>query len=82
MNAARPVNVFVAARQSLSGPDAARDVELAAGRFYPILVELGRIAAADERIRLEWTAPHGARFLVPRALLYLPTEGLAPARPA
>ena len=24
--------------------------------------------------RLEWTAPHGARFLVPRALLYLPTE--------
>ena len=75
---------IVVARHVLAGPDAGAqaDVELAAGRFYPIMVEIGRIASPDERIRLEWTAPHGARFLVPRALLYLPTEGLVPSRTA
>jgi hypothetical protein len=71
---------IVVARQPLGGPDAAPGVELSAGRFYPILVELDRVALANARVRLEWTAPHGARFLVPRALLYLPTEGLVPAR--
>jgi len=69
---------IVVARQSLAGPDAPAqaDIELAAGRFYPIAMEVDRVAAVDSRIRLEWTAPHGARFAVPRALLYLPTEGL------
>jgi len=81
-HAGTPDARIVVARQALTGPDAAADVELSAGRFYPIVVELDRIAAADERIRLEWTAPHGARFLVPRALLYLPTEGLVPSRTA
>jgi hypothetical protein len=60
-----PTRASWSARQPLAGPDAAPDVELSAGRFYPILVEVDRIAAADARIRLEWTAPHGARF--PRA---------------
>jgi hypothetical protein len=81
-HAGSPDARIVVARQPLAGPDAAPDVELSAGRFYPILVEVDRIAAAEARIRLEWTAPHGARFLVPRALLYLPTEGLVPSRTA
>lgn len=74
---------IVVARQPLAGPDAppgGASLELAAGRFYPIRIDLEHIAhdTAEQRIRLEWTAPHGARFLVPRALLYLPAEGLAP----
>jgi len=69
-------------RQALGGSNQPADIELAAGRFYPITVELGRIAPApaSERIRLEWTAPHGVRFLVPRALLYVPTETVSSAR--
>jgi hypothetical protein len=73
---------IVVARQALAGPEAAAGVELSPGRFFPILVEIDRIVAADTRIRLEWTTPRGVRFLVPRALLYLPTDGLAPSRTA
>lgn len=51
-------------------------IELAAGRFYPVLFELPHIASAVERIRLEWTAPYGSRFVVPRALLYLPSDSV------
>ncbi|WP_280152731.1 PA14 domain-containing protein [Piscinibacter sp. XHJ-5] len=71
------------ARQPMAGAgaDAQAQIELAAGRYYPITVELDRIAGANNRIRLEWTAPHGARFAVPRALLYLPTDAV-PARRA
>ncbi len=60
-----------------ASPDAA--VELAAGRFYSARVEVPSLPA-DKPLRLEWTAPHGARFLVPRALLYLPSETVAAAR--
>jgi hypothetical protein len=51
-------------------------VEMSAGRFYPVLIELKGLnpAAAQQRVRLEWTAPHGARYLIPRALLHQPTE--------
>jgi hypothetical protein len=68
-------------RQPLAGAgvEPQAEIELAAGRFYPITVELDRIAAAG-RIKLEWTAPHGARFAVPRALLYLPSEGVTTRR--
>lgn len=70
-------------RQPLAGAgaDAQAQIELAAGRYYPITIELGHVDAAAGRIRLEWTAPHGARFAVPRALLYLPSEGVT-TRPA
>ena len=66
---------IVVAKQVLTGPDAPPDanVELAAGRYYPITLEVKRLAPAVGRLRLEWTAPHGARFVVPRALLYMPT---------
>ena len=63
-----------------AGTPASGGIDLAAGRYYPIVMELGRVSAASERIRLEWTAPHGARFLIPRALLYLPSDAVAPPR--
>ena len=70
------------ARQWLAGADAAADatLEMAAGRFYPISVDVSRFSASATRLRLEWTAPHGARFVVPRALLFLPSESIIPSR--
>jgi hypothetical protein len=65
------------ARQTVAGTNAPREafLDLIAGRFYPISVELGTIDGDRmPRIRLEWTAPHGARYVVPRALLNLPTD--------
>ena len=77
-----PARVLVS-RQPLAGAGAGAQaqIELAAGRYYPITIELDHVDAAAGRIRLEWTAPHGARFAVPRALLYLPSEGVR-TRPA
>jgi hypothetical protein len=59
-------------------PDA--KVDLAAGRFYPVEMAVSQITDSDARMRLEWTAPHGARYVVPRSLLQLPTDTV-PARP-
>lgn len=51
-------------------------IDLAAGRFYPVDIQLDRATlAAGQRLRLEWTPPHGLRFLVARASLFLPTPG-------
>ncbi len=70
-------------RQALVGPTALSDasIELAAGRFYPVRVEGDLVAAGppDRLVRLEWTAPHGARNVIPRSLLYLPSETTAGA---
>lgn len=54
--------------------------DMAAGRFYPIEVVVTQVTNSDSdaRIRLEWTAPHGARYVVPKALLHLPTETVTP----
>jgi hypothetical protein len=73
---------ILVSQQLLAGPAAEPQagIDLDAGRFYPISVEVDRLAPAAERIRLDWTAPHGARFAVPRALLYLPMDGIATAR--
>ena len=59
-----------------AGEGAASDaqVDLAAGRFAPLVVELRRLSSAAGRVRLEWTAPYGARFVIPRPLLHLPSE--------
>lgn len=67
------------ARNVVAGEGAAADtqVDLAAGRFYPIEVIVAQLPDGGVPIRLEWTAPHGARYLVPRALLHLPTETVA-----
>jgi hypothetical protein len=63
-------------RQLLAGIGAspAGSIELAAGRYYPLDIEIDRLPSSFERLRLEWTAPHGARYVVPRALLHPPTE--------
>jgi hypothetical protein len=66
-------------RKLVAGVDAApgETVPLAAGRFYPVEVIVNRLTDSDARIRLEWTAPHGARYVVPKSLLHLPTETIA-----
>ena len=64
------------ARQILVGADTAEgdSIDLAAGRYYPVHIEIERLPRSFERVRFEWTAPHGARYVVPRALLHPPTE--------
>lgn len=66
----------VVARQAMAGTGAQVDasMELAAGRFYPIEVTVNPYSASTAHVRLEWTAPHGARYVIPRALLHLPTD--------
>ncbi len=68
---------LVIANREFQGP-AAQDaaIELAAGRFYPVRIELDVPSSASARMRLEWTAPHGARYVVPRPLLFQPTEAV------
>jgi hypothetical protein len=62
----------------LAGAGAAPDahIEMVAGRFYEILFEVPALPTDGSRVRLEWTVPHGARYLVPRPLLFLPTESV------
>lgn len=62
--------------QGAAAQDAA--IEMAAGRFYPVRIELDlpSRSATSPRIRLEWTAPHGARYVIPRPLLFQPTEAV------
>lgn len=69
-------------RQDLDAGHAAAGapVDMMAGRFYSIVVEVDGLTAASLPVRLEWTAPHGARYVIPRALLNLPTETVAPAQ--
>jgi hypothetical protein len=68
------------ARNLVAGAGVPMDqkVNLSAGRFYPIEVIVSKITHSDTRIRLEWTAPHGARYVIPRALLHLPSETVVP----
>lgn len=75
------MQVFLA-REQVAGEGVAptNKVDLAAGRFYPIEVVVSELTDSPDRIRLEWTAPHGARFVVPKALLHLPSETVATPR--
>ncbi|MET0332815.1 MAG: PA14 domain-containing protein [Rhizobacter sp.] len=67
------------AQALVTGRDTSRDgIELAAGRYYPVRLEVARLVSAAAP-RFEWTAPHGARYLVPRASLFLPSETVAAA---
>jgi PA14 domain len=63
-------------RRPMAGVGAPADaqVELAAGRFYPISFELDHLRSLKDVVRLEWTAPFGSRFVIPRALLYVPND--------
>lgn len=75
------VSVEVAG-QRVGGADSPADaaVELAAGRFYPIAVAWDRMEPQAGAMRLQWTAPHGARFTIPRNALFLPTESVSAPR--
>lgn len=55
-------------------------IELTAGCFYPITVEVQHLDRVGGRLRLEWTTPYGVRFAIPQALLFMPTEHRAEAR--
>ena len=61
-----------------AAPDA--EIQLLAGRYYPIEVELDRIVLGQPPIRLQWTVPYGAHYLVPRQALFLPTDSVTPSR--
>ena len=65
------------ANQVVSGAGAKpnAEIEMAIGRFYPVLIEAKSIDTSyPGRWRLEWTAPHGLRYLVPTALLFIPSS--------
>lgn len=70
------------ARKIVAGEGATQGelVDLAAGRFYPVEVVVNQLPPSGQRIRLEWTAPHGARYVVPKALLNPPSETVAAPR--
>lgn len=57
----------------MAGPAAAAEasIQMEAGRFYPIVIDVDFTGRAG--LRLEWTPPHGMRYLVPQAALFLPT---------
>ena len=79
---AEPAATVRVSDQRMAGLGAAPDaaIELTAGRFYPIVMtaELSDAVGA----RLEWTAPHGVRYVIPRALLFLPSPKAASRAPA
>ena len=47
-------------------------VSLTAGRYYPIIIEATLLSTLSQVAGLEWTAPHGMKFLIPKSLLYIP----------
>jgi hypothetical protein len=57
-------------------PAASHQIKLESGRYYPVVMEVPDldVPGFDGVIQFEWTSPHGVRFLVPRALLYLPSD--------
>jgi hypothetical protein len=59
-----------------SGPQvtSTAGIQLSAGRYYPVRVELDRVSTAQKIVRLQWTAPYGARYVIPRELLFLPSD--------
>ena len=67
--------MIVVAHQVFNGGDgsALNQIEMAAGRYYPLVLEVHGLNVTVDEVRLEWTAPHGMRYLLPRALMYLPT---------
>jgi hypothetical protein len=90
------VRITVSGQPVSSGPDSAgATVQLAAGRYHPIIVEWADIpsaarspqtrssadaataAPAAKGLTLSWTAPHGARYVIPKSALYPPTDTVA-----
>lgn len=83
------VRIVVAGQEMVEG--SATKVPLSAGRYHPITVEwrdtqLGTKAGQPPAFTLSWTAPHGARYPVPKTVMYPPSDTVAdmkaPATPA
>ena len=74
-HAAHPgARIVVARRPFITRDESSMEpISMEAGRYYPIVLEVYALRASTAPIQLEWTAPHGMRFLIPRSLLYLPT---------
>jgi beta-glucosidase len=64
-------------RQLLTGSPSAHSapdsIELVAGRHYPVVVEF---SGSGGRVQLSWTLPHGARAVIPRVFLNLPSDSV------
>jgi PA14 domain len=68
------VEVMVARQRAVDPLTALQQpIEFVAGRYYPIEIRIDALASASVPLRLSWTAPHGLKFLVPRASMYPPT---------
>jgi hypothetical protein len=60
---------------SLHVDSPAQPIDLSAGRFYEIALELPLRNKTDAiPFRLEWTPPHGYRYPIAQTMLYLPTN--------
>jgi hypothetical protein len=73
-----PGALITVAGQPLVNAEA--QVELHTGRYHPIQIELRDANAAGagqtplSPLKLNWTTPFGARYLLPRAVLYPPSD--------
>lgn len=72
----QPGATVTVAKETLvdNGAEAGTGIELSAGRYYPITIEARNLFAMQRRLQLEWMTPYGAKYVVPRGLLFLPTE--------
>lgn len=76
LNSRVSVSRQVLAEKGISG---AEGIDLTVGKYYPIAVTVENLDVTFSSLRLEWTVPFGARYVVPKALLYLPTDTSRPS---
>ncbi len=63
------------ARITLSQKLLIDEIELSAGNYYPLTVEIPSLKSRSA-IRLEWTTPYGVRYPIPKALLFPPSDSI------
>lgn len=78
VSGAPSAEITVARQRFGAGGTSEGPIHLDAGRFYPIQVDVPDIPHDATLLRLEWTAPHGMRYVVPRAVLFTPTDTVKP----
>lgn len=81
LSGAPSAEITVARQRFGGGSTSDGSIHLDAGRFYPIQVDVPDIPHDATLLRLEWTAPHGMRYVVPRALLFTPSDTVKPPPP-
>lgn len=58
---------------SLDKQKSTEPIDMKVGSFYPIELHLSNVEkVTDSPLRLEWTPPHGYRYLISPAMLFLP----------